>query len=98
MIGGLKSDGKWRLREVVVPGTKHVVPDFVTYFMVCHDYNEQRDRLPDAVNNFAKELGYHLHEQPFECPDRSGYNYNNLCQREIVYDSLDNLVGAWGGS
>ena len=76
-VGELDSkDGKWHLRQVVAPGTKHVVPDLVTYFMICHGYNDEGHLV-----TIARKLGYHLREQ----------NLSEE-QREQVYDKLDDLV------
>ena len=84
-VGGDDSaDGKWHLRQVV-QGTKHVVPDLVTYFMVCHDY----DGRPD-VFVFAKRLGYDIADQA-EWEEHRPPNVNDNGQVEKVYDSLDEL-------
>jgi hypothetical protein len=86
-VGGLEKDGKWHLRQVVTPGTKHVWPDLITYFMICHGY-EKGD-----IIGFARRLGYHLQEQgPWQEHMPEGVNATG--QREEVYDNLDDLTAA----
>lgn len=78
-------DGKWHLRQVVTPGTKHVWPDLVTYFMICHGYNGGGNIL-----TIAQKFGYHLQEQTQQEPMPESVNENG--QREEVYGDLDGLV------
>ena len=86
-VGGYDSkDGKWHLRQVVRPGTKHVVPDLVTYFMICHEYDGKGDLL-----SLAKRLGYNIPEQA-EWQEHRPANINETGQEERVYDSLDELA------
>ena len=81
-VGGYDSkDGKWHLRQVV-RGTKHVIPDLITYFMICHEYDGKGDVL-----SLATTLGYNIPEQlPWEAHRPSNINDNG--QEERVYDSL----------
>ena len=76
-IGGYDSkDAKWHLREVVKPGTKHVVPDLVTYFMICHEYDGRGDLL-----SVATRLDYNIPEQA-EWQERRPPNINENGQEE----------------
>jgi hypothetical protein len=85
-VGGYDSkDIKWHLRQIV-QGTKHVVPDLVTYFMICHDYDGRGDLL-----SLAKKLGYNIPEQA-EWQEHRPANLNENGQEERVYDSLDSLA------
>lgn len=86
-VGGYDStDGKWHLRQVVVPGTKHTGPDLVTYFMICHEYEGRGDLL-----RLAKTLGYNLPEQAMWAEDRPP-NINETGQEERRYGSLEELA------
>lgn len=84
-VGGYDSkDGKWHLRQVV-QGTKHVVPDLITYFIVCHEYDGKGDVL-----SLATKLGYNIPEQaPWE--EHRPSNINDNGQEERLYGSLDEV-------